>query len=208
MEHAELMQAARNEERQRESDRASMLETVVAGVVAGIEAQSQRTNTVIKSAANVAVQTRLTGSITTCSLLGDIPTTKGDGIDTDSLKWDTSLTAWIMAAGPLRALPDDPHGGSRLQAVLSLILKHPAKALADISDAEALISEGHTGVDHVLFTGAWPSLRITEVWSKIPKPLQEEQSAIKIFSYLVKLAPKNPAVEEEGVRTALYGAEH
>ena len=98
------------------------------------------------------------------------------------------------------------HGGSRLQAVLSLILKHPAKALTDISDAEALISEGPTGVDHVLFTGAWPSLRITEVWSKIPKPLQEDQSAIKIFSYLVKLAPKNPAVEEEGVRTALYGA--
>jgi hypothetical protein len=87
-----------------------------------------------------------------------------------------------------------------------LILKHPAKALADISDAEALISEGTTGVDHVLFTGTWPSLRITEVWSKIPKPLQEDQSAIKIFSYWVKLAPKNPAVEEEGVRTALYGA--
>ena len=87
--HAELRQAARNEERQRESDRAIMLETVVAGVVAGIEAQSQRTNTVSRSAANAAVQTRLTGSIT--GLLGDIPT-KGDGIDTDSLKWDTLLS--------------------------------------------------------------------------------------------------------------------
>ena len=76
-----------DEERQREADRASMLETVVAGVVAGIEAQSQRTTTVSRSAANAAVQPRLTGSIT--SLLGDIPTTKGEGIDTDSLKWDT-----------------------------------------------------------------------------------------------------------------------
>ena len=98
-----------DEERQREADRASMLETVVAGVVAGIEAQSQRTTTVSRSAANAAVQPRLTGSIT--SLLGDIPTTKGEGIDTDSLKWDTYLTAWIMAAGQLCALPDDPHGG-------------------------------------------------------------------------------------------------
>jgi len=43
VEHAEFMQAARTEERKREADRASMLETVVAGVVAGIEAQSQRT---------------------------------------------------------------------------------------------------------------------------------------------------------------------
>ena len=92
VEHAELMQAAHNEERQREYYRASMLGTVVAGVVAGIEAQSQRTNTASRSDANAAVQTRLTGSIT--GLLGDIPT-KGDGIDTDSLKWDTYLTAWI-----------------------------------------------------------------------------------------------------------------
>jgi hypothetical protein len=94
VEHAEFMQATRTEERQREADRASMMETVVAGVVAGIKAQSQRTTTVSRSAANAAVQTRLTGSIT--SLLGDIPT-KGEGIDTDSLKWDTYLTAWIMA---------------------------------------------------------------------------------------------------------------
>jgi len=54
-------------------------------------------------------------------------------------------------------LMGDPDG---LHAVLSLILKHLAKALADISDAEALISEGRTGADHALFTGAWPSLRI------------------------------------------------
>ena len=125
MEHAEFMQAARTEERQREADRASMMETVVAGVVAGIEAQSQRTTPGSRGAANAAVHPRLTGSIT--SLLGDIPT-KGEGIDTDSLKWDTYLQAWIMAAGQLCALPDDPHGGSRLPAVLSLILKHPAKA--------------------------------------------------------------------------------
>jgi hypothetical protein len=120
VEHAEFMQAARTEEKQREADRASLMETVVAGVVAGIEAQSQRTNTGSsrsRSAANAAVQARLTGSIT--SLLGDIPT-KGEGIDTDSLKWDTYLTAWIMAAGQLCALPDDPHGGSRLQVVFRL----------------------------------------------------------------------------------------
>jgi len=88
-----------------------MLERVVAGEVAGIEAQSQQATTVNRSAANATVQTGLTGNIT--GLLGDIPT-KGDGIDTDSLKWDTYLTAWIMAAGQLCALPDDPHGGTRL----------------------------------------------------------------------------------------------
>ena len=31
-------------------------------------------------------------------------------------------------------------------------------------------------------------------------------SAIQIFNYLVKLAPRNPEVEEAGVRTAFYGA--
>ena len=190
------------EETQREADRESMMKTVVAGVVAGIEAQSQRNTTASRSAA-AQVQTRLTGSITT--LLGDIPI-KGEGIDTDSMEWEIYLNAWVMAAGQLGGLSDDPHGGPRLQEVLSLILKHPAKALEEIADAEELISEGSTGVDQVLFTGAYPSLRKPAVWSKIPKPMQEARSAIQIFAYLVKLAPKNPAVEEEGVRTALYGA--
>ena len=142
--HEERVRAA--EEKQREADRASMMQTVVAGVVAGIEAQSQRTTTASRSAAT-QVQTRLTASITT--LLGDIPT-KGEGIDTNALKWEIYLSAWPMAAAQLCALEDDPHGGSRLQEVLSLILKHPTKVLADIADAEALISEGPTGVDRVL----------------------------------------------------------
>ena len=146
--HEERVRAA--EEKQREADRASMMQTVVAGVVAGIGAQSQRTTTASRSAAT-QVQTRLTGSITT--LLGDIPT-KGEGIDTNALKWEIYLSAWPMAAAQLCALEDDPHGGPRLQEVLSLILKHPTKVLADIADAEALISEGPTGVDRVLFTGA------------------------------------------------------
>ena len=106
------------EENKREADRASMMQTVVAGVVAGIEAQSHRTTTASRSAAT-QVQTRLTGSITT--LLGDIPI-KGEGIDTDSLKCEIYLSAWTMAAGQLGGLYDDPHGGLRLQEVLSLIL--------------------------------------------------------------------------------------
>ena len=53
---------------------------------------------------------------------------------------------------------------------------------------------------------AWPSLRVPEVWHKIPEPIQEMMSGIQIFNYLVKLAPWNQEVEEAGVRTALYGA--
>jgi hypothetical protein len=111
-----------------------------------------------------------------------------------------------MAAGKLTALPDDPHSGQRLQDVFATILKHPERELSDIPDVETLISEGPTGVDHLLFLAAWPSLRVPEVWHKIPEPMQEMMSAIQIFDYLVKLAPRNPEVEEAGVRTALYGA--
>ena len=131
--HAAYNQTAA-EERQREADRASMMETVVAGVVAGLETQSVRHTTASRSAA-IQVQTRLTGSSTV--LLGHIPI-KGEGIDTESLEWEIYLNAWVMAAGQLGGLSHDPHGGPRLQEVLSLILKHPAKALEEIADAEEL----------------------------------------------------------------------
>ena len=70
---------------------------------------------------------------------------KGEGIDTDSLEWEIYISAWVMAAGRLGALSDDPHGGPRLQEVLSLILKHPAKALEEIANAEELILRGLQG---------------------------------------------------------------
>ena len=174
----------------------------MAGVVAGIgEAQSHRTDS-NRSAVTLTLS-RLTAEITI--LLGVIPI-KGGGIHTDSQEWDTYLKSYIMAAGKLSALPDDPHSGQRLQDVFATILKHPERELSDIPDVETLISEGPTGVDHLLFLAAWPSLRVPEVWHKIPEPMQEMMSAIQIFDYLVKLAPQNPEVEEAGVRTALYGA--
>jgi len=127
---------------------------VVAGVVAGIgEAQSHRTE---RSAVTLTLSS-LTAEITI--LLGVIPI-KGGGIHTDSQEWDTYLKSYIMAAGKLSALPDDPQSGQRLQDVFATILKHPERELSDIPDVETLISEGPTGVDHLLFLAAWPSLRV------------------------------------------------
>ena len=81
-----------------------------------------------------------------------------------------------MAAGKMSALPDDPHSGKRLQDVLATILKHTERGLSDIPDVETLISEEPTGAGHLLFTAAWPSLRVPEVWHKIPEPMQEMMS--------------------------------
>ena len=72
-----------------------MMETVVAGAVAGLETQSLRHTTASRSAA-IQVQTRLTGSIT--FLLGAMPI-KGEGIDTESLEWEIYLNAWARVAG-------------------------------------------------------------------------------------------------------------
>ena len=121
----------------------------MAGVVAGIgEAQSHRTDS-NRSAVTLTLS-RLTAEITI--LLGVIPI-KGGGIHTDSQEWDTYLKSYIMAAGKLTALPDDPHSGQRLQDVFATILKHPERELSDIPDVETLISEGPTGVDHHPFPG-------------------------------------------------------
>jgi hypothetical protein len=118
----------------------NLRDTVVAGVVAGIgEAQSHRTDS-NRSAVTLTLS-RLTAEITI--LLGVIPI-KGGGIHTDSQEWDTYLKSYIMAAGKLSALPDDPHSGQRLQDVFAKILKHPERELSDIPDVETLISEGPT----------------------------------------------------------------
>ncbi len=83
----------------------NLRDTVVAGVVAGIgEAQSHRTES--NRSALTLTLSRLTAEITI--LLGLIPI-KGGSIHTDSQEWDTYLKSYIMAAGKMSALPDDPH---------------------------------------------------------------------------------------------------
>ena len=57
----------------------------------------------------------------------------------------------------------------------------------------------------------WPSLRASEVWHKIPEPIQEMMSGIQIFNYLVKLAPRaeprgRGSWSPNSSVTALYGA--